>query len=408
MLHRSGFATVWCFDILWSARSFAPDHPGIAMPDQNRSGARLPALDGLRGIAALVVVLFHIVILSPVLGATDRDRAVPDGTGWWAQVLTHTPVKLLWSGDEAVDVFFVLSGLVLTLPFLTRRFDLRSYLPRRFLRLYLPVWGSIVLALLARTLVPRVADPDWSWWLSAHAVRYSVRAIGGDATLLIGTSWANSVLWSLRWEVWFSLLLPVLLLVFVRWPRFAAAKLVVLLALIEAGTLWHSDELRFLPLFGIGMVLALHLDRVRVIVGRMRGPWSVLLPVLAAGLLTSSWLTNGSALWAPAVAAGAGLTVVLFAGWPPAIALGTTRVCAWLGRISFSLYLVHEPLVVSVALLVGPTEPLLVLPIALPAALLLGWGFFLAVERPSHRLANRVARWASHRGQVAEPVAVPS
>lgn len=80
---------------------------------------RLPALDGLRGVAALVVVAFHVLLLSPSFA--DRAEAGPGlrpaDPSWW---LTHAPLYLLWAGQQAVFLFFVLSGFVLTLSALGR------------------------------------------------------------------------------------------------------------------------------------------------------------------------------------------------------------------------------------------------------------------------------------------------
>ncbi len=64
----------------------------------------------------------------------------------------------------------------------------------------------------------------------------------------------------------------------------------------------------------------------------------------------------------------------------------------WLGLRSFSLYLVHLPLVSVTVLLLGGTAPLwAVLLIAVPAALLTTAVFYRVVELPSHRLARRAA-----------------
>ncbi|HEX3679420.1 MAG TPA: acyltransferase family protein [Galbitalea sp.] len=67
------------------------------------------ALDGLRGIAALVVVFHHVYqIARPFLEPTTHAWAV--GTLWW--FISATPIKLLSAGSESVLVFFVLSGVV--------------------------------------------------------------------------------------------------------------------------------------------------------------------------------------------------------------------------------------------------------------------------------------------------------
>ena len=86
------------------------------------------------------------------------------------------------------------------------------------------------------------------------------------------------------------------------------------------------------------------------------------------------------------------LTPTLFGNLPP---------LKWLGSRSFSLYLVHEPVVVSVATTLGTSNPIAVLLISLPLALAVAEGFFRLVESASPRLAikvgNAVAEWLSRR-----------
>lgn len=253
--------------------------------DGSPQSSRMPALDGLRGVVAVVVVVHHLLLVLPAVS----DLVDVDGTGavdasawsaqWW---LTRTPLRLVWAGSEAVLLFFVLSGLVLTLPVLRgwSRRDWFAYYPRRLVRLYLPVWASVVLALGPALLVTRDEGAE-SGWLAIHRPP-SLRALFFDTTLLFGTSNLNSPLWSLRWEIWFSLLLPVavglaLLLRAARWwpvavvglaAASAAAQLPAVGAALPGGGLLQG-LLVHMPVFGIGIVLACALPRVRALAARI-------------------------------------------------------------------------------------------------------------------------------------------
>ena len=103
-----------------------------AGPGVRVSAGRVVSLDGLRGLAALVVMVHHGLLTWPALAAQYDGPNRGSGT-WW---LTFTPLHLIWAGTEAVVVFFVLSGIVLTRPFLLRRGGgWPAYYGRRLLRL---------------------------------------------------------------------------------------------------------------------------------------------------------------------------------------------------------------------------------------------------------------------------------
>ena len=82
-----------------------------AVPTAPSKSAKLVPLEGLRGIAAAVVVLYHLD-----LGFTEKGVGkVPHGHGGW-DLLAQFGLGML-NGGAAVAVFFVLSGFILSLPF---------------------------------------------------------------------------------------------------------------------------------------------------------------------------------------------------------------------------------------------------------------------------------------------------
>lgn len=108
-----------------------------------RQGNRVSSLDGVRGLAAVVVLLHHAIASLGPLGDVYFSRPAPAGLEW----LVNSPLHLIWAGPEAVYVFFILSGVVLTLPALRRRYEWKSYYPARLLRLYIPVLAAIAFTL---------------------------------------------------------------------------------------------------------------------------------------------------------------------------------------------------------------------------------------------------------------------
>lgn len=381
-------------------------------------GGRLPGLDGLRGVAALVVLVHHSLLLTPALMAVHDDPAAPRSA--LVQAFSATPLHLLWEGEVAVQVFFVLSGFVLTVAATRAQHRWGPYNPQRLLRLYVPVWAAVVLAVALRLAVPRGDTAGLSPWLTYHG-DLGRAGVLADLVLLAGpTGSTMTALWSLRWEVLFSLLLPLFVLAATRLRHWAPLVVGALAAVAWVGAVTGPVDAPYalgaayqLPLFALGCVLAAGRDRIAAVTGRWRtGAWAALL-VLAVLLATSYWLLDLGGLRADVPTALVALTRVLQALGAALLVVAALGPLArplrhpalhWLGTRSFSLYLVHEPVVVATGYLTGWTSPL-VLVVTVPVSLVLAEGFFRAVERPSHRLARGVgARLGRHRGTGVPPL----
>lgn len=385
---------------------------------------RVTSLDGLRGVAALVVLVHHTLLTQPALAAPYLDPTpAGGGLGWW---MTYTPLHLVWAGTEAVFVFFVLSGLVLALPAVDHgRLDLWRYYPQRLLRLYLPVWAAVTLAVLWAMAVPRLWRPGDSWWLVEHGGDPGVEGVLRDALLLVSPGSTNYVLWSLQWEVVYCLALPLVLTAARAFPTLWPVKALAVLGALIVGARTGSTALYLLSFFALGTLMAVEHRRLRrwatAIQGRRYATaywWAALSSCVA--LLLSYWFVHatgvGAALLPDAEAAsrglqalGACLLIFIVWHWPAARRAMTTRVVQWLGSRSFSLYLVHLPVGVSVALVLGGRPSLgVALAVTLAVSLALTEVFFRVVERPSHNLARRVGRTLAARAARTRSGPVPT
>lgn len=381
--------------------------------------ARIAALDGVRGIAALIVLLHH----ASLLGRSALQAG--DGTAW--ELLEGTPVKLLLLGTEAVLVFFVLSGLVVAIPAFRAGFHWPAYGVSRLLRLYLPVWGALALAAALVWLFPR--DPsrvNESWLSERSALSFDWGELFAQATLTEARYPLSNPIWSLRWELLFSVLLPVFVGLALLLRRWAGAVIVLALLLSVAGRLSGISWLTYLPIFLAGTMLATRLDAVRAWGERAaaRG-WA--LPALAAAsalLLIASWLYSaqwigtvapwtespagvliGDLLFGLAAFGAVGVIVVVLA-WPAAARRCEGPIAQWLGGISFSLYLIHVPILATLAYAFGADGWPWAVAVGVPLSIVAAWGFWFAVERPAHRLARQVgARLAKSAPQPAGPPA---
>ena len=109
---------------------------------------KISYLDGLRGVAAINVLIMHFfIVLAPALIYTSR---MPARMGNFEQYFTATPLGLIGAGNFSVCIFFVLSGYVLTQKYFKtkdKNIILSSAL-RRYIRLFIPVLAVIIFSFL--------------------------------------------------------------------------------------------------------------------------------------------------------------------------------------------------------------------------------------------------------------------
>ncbi|MCK2212316.1 acyltransferase family protein [Actinomadura sp. ATCC 31491] len=376
--------------------------------------SRLDWLDALRGIGALAVVGEHL-------------------TTWALPWLRPTAFNL---GTYGVLVFFLVSGYIIPYS-LERHGDVRAFWAGRAFRLY-PLYVAVIGLTLA--LSP--------WIEVREEVPRDGSAVAAHATMLldvVGVGGVLNTMWTLSYEMVFYLLAAALFVLGVRDGR-GALPVVFAVAAAVTGAAWAAAPLSggwvswvSLGGFAAGLACVLSGRAVRgasVALGLMalgllllssRVPWfgAALLAVMFAGTAIHRWERGQGRLWPVGVAAAlvaatplwalsAGwwwvqparwvLTVVLAAAtFAAARALRGRRVPAALTRlgvISYSLYLVHLPLLLVLMEVVGemrwaPTAAqvgvgVLVLALLLP----LSWLSHRFVELPGQRLARR---WTGRR-----------
>lgn len=358
---------------------------------------RVTCLDGLRGVAACAVVVFHFFYAFTPGPFMDRART---GTG-----LFDLPLAMLWNGYFAVAVFFALSGFVLAASSPRTAREAPLLIGLRYVRLAVPALASSVLAWMwlegfpdAARSAQAISGSSWFRWTYQPPIPPLSQAVyeGAIGVFIEGTTRFNNPLWTMRTEFLGSLLIYGGYAL-VRGRLRVPALLAGLLALALAG------QFSLAAFCGGALVFeARHRLRDRPVAGALLGLAGLVLGATfpghadGPGLLAAVQSRLGTGGFREA---GALLLIVCVLTTPWLRGLLERPAMQRLGELSFPIYLVHVPLIVAPAAWVFVTfAPLsltavfgLFAAVAL-ATLLLAVAMLVAVERPVLALLKAARR----------------
>lgn len=310
-------------------------------PTKNNLPGHITAFDTVRGLAAISVVFSHYIA---TYGWPTKSVAVK-------QTWTYSPLHIVWDGFAAVSLFYVLSGLVLSIkyfrdtkqPQLTH-FPLARYLTSRVFRIWPPYLFIFILSYLLRhwggffegATIPPANPWLFSTWKAsipfAQLLREGFLIQPGDYFLVPQG-------WTLPIELGISFLVPVGILLASRHTGW-----LVFFTLLLVGPLGANY---YIFHFAAGILLAKYYQAIHDWL-RPRRFWKIILLLIGIALYTFrftlpvyfSWELPMSIPW---IITGIGSALLLMV----VISSESARTFlsfAWfrfIGRISYSIYLVH-------------------------------------------------------------------
>ncbi|MET0574077.1 MAG: acyltransferase [Pedobacter agri] len=341
-------------------------------PDLNPSLAtkpHYPMLDGLRGIAAIIVVTFHL--------------AEPLGTGHLDIVVNH--------GYLAVDFFFLLSGFVMGYAYDDRwnKMSVANFFKRRVIRLQpmvvlgmtfgaigfyftgstiwplihtVPIWKMLLVMLIGYTILPIPLSMDIRGWQEMHPL--------------------NSVGWSLFFEyianilyaVWIRKFSKTALTILVSIAAVALAHLAITNGDLSGGWTLNGEQVR------IGLTRTMFPFFAGLLLSRIAKPTRIKNAFLWCSLLIAIVLYmprigGAQHLWMNGIYESICVIII----FPLIVYLGASgviqgqreqKICKFLGNLSYPLYLVHYPIVYFYVAWISNNKGITILQ-ALPYALLI-------------------------------------
>lgn len=294
-----------------------------------------PHLDGLRAIAALLVILYH----------TGFSIQSQGGTNLLANIFSR-------SAEYGVNLFFCLSGFLITYLLIKEAKETGSISVKKFyFRRILRIWPLYFLAgLVGVVALPLVRD------VLAHFVNFSFSPYLANLFFLftfsvnfqvmfgLANHFTVQSLWSIAIEEQFYLIWAPILSLFKKYLNVLifCIFLIGLFANLYLGGDYYYNSLARVLNFAVGGYIAVHLSRFQ----NTKFFSSILLWLFAAFsaiILNSGYLIEKLHLWHYTNILGCfstGAIIVLFTGIKPVISLHNT-VMSFLGSISYGLYIYH-------------------------------------------------------------------
>ncbi|MDR7073194.1 acyltransferase family protein [Fictibacillus barbaricus] len=382
---------------------------------------RIHSLDSLRGISALIVLIHHCLLMTPLFYAAHYNEPY---NNWVVSLFDNTILHTVWAGSEAVLLFFVLSGFVLALPFLSfkNNYSYGDYIIKRICRIYIPYISVMTIAVLLMVfiadyhghtgLMDSFSERRWAHPLSLEAAISYIIMLGYDNTNVNGPTW------SLVHEMRISFFFPFLMLLVIKfdwkkaiilgfggsmffWLVFYVMNIFIDNGFTSAVINSFKDTFFYTTFFIIGALFAKNYKNILPLFNKIKSLNKIFLFLIALILFNfedvfpffqkfHGIVGLGINLGVEWIAAIGVLIIFTFAiSSQPFNKLLTKPVFKWLGKVSYSLYLVHMVVLITMMYTLGKIIPVYIALSFVPIISIL----FAAIthkfiEKPAQNLGN--------------------
>ena len=371
---------------------------------------RYDELDSIRGLAALTVVLGHYY---NVYRSSEIVKISTENVNFLiASIIKFSPLHLFWAGHEAVILFFILSGFVLSLPYYGSRHEpsYTTYIVKRFLRIYVPYIVAISFSALLRIVFSEGGIPELTYWFNVIWVEPITMENIINHILLIGdynTGTFNGVTWSLVHEMRISLVFPFVVLFLKKINSFYAVAIAFGLSWLSfyfidyyrignINNIFYS--LHYLSYFMIGSTLSKHRDKIATFYCSKKSYIKSAIVLIAIFLYTYKWsfFYNIKEIhsvfindWIICLGASSIIGITLSSGLISNLLRNNS--VTFLGKISYSLYLYHVAVQFTfIYLLYSKIPLLLILFLSLAVTLIISFLSYKFIELPSINLGRKI------------------
>jgi len=361
---------------------------------------RYVELDSLRGLAAFAVFVTHAFGL-----IWNTPIHIP-----LISTIIDSPIQILWNGGAAVDFFFVLSGFVLALPFLSQNKQINyvDFLKKRFFRIYPTYWAGMLLAVIMSLFYQHgslLGLSDWinSYWQETLPIKQVIKQTILHILLITpilepDTRLINPVIWTLNVELRISLILPLFIMLIAAIDIKKQWNLLMSLLIFTGSIIfsWKITYFNYLPLFIIGSLLALYKDNLLILMQRITkiSYSNYIILIIGLYLYSARYFISyvDELLQAIISAFGSCLLILMSISITKASRLLTFSPINFMGEISYSFYLIHLPVMILVSSFVYPPTKSVILCwlLSLMLSILTAYLLRVVIEIPSQKIAKKL------------------
>lgn len=316
--------------------------------------SKINSAESIRGLACLAVVFSHLSLVFYPYLHRDNQSSLPNFD--FLYYLHHSPFSFFYAGNSAVYVFFVLSGFVLSFALLNKKENVNkkilSMSVKRYPRLAIPALISVLFYWLAFHVKIDMSNvSDWVARLGTQSGSiFDAVYDGTTRSFIFGESNYNWVLWTMQYELIGSFVIFILAYLQLKNKYFAIifAILIVVLSTLIISKLFAYGMICFM----IGMLFYLTQKKIGL---------AIALPMLLVGLyLAGIHNTSASYTFILNTIGDRSYRILSIASAPLIVysilmneqisKFLDTKFLVYLGKLSFSIYLIHLLVIYLVAI----------------------------------------------------------
>jgi peptidoglycan/LPS O-acetylase OafA/YrhL len=366
---------------------------------------RYQELDALRGLGACSVAMSHFLLAFIVEPQWQLGRL---------KVIAYWLGMIFYGGHSALPLFFMLSGFVLALPAVNNKpQSYPVFITRRAFRLYVPYVVALAIGVLANFIwhgplgLTHWAGQTWAQPVNRHHVLQHLLVVGPF-------NWTefNTAFWTIIVSLRISIFYPLLCYLVLRTRLLASilaiafAALVVTWYQLHGGMNTYTITLHVTGFFIAGILLAKYKEEafawaaalserskiVYLSVGLFVYWWGALLIQFLWQQVVPNWKVRLMILdWA--IAPGAIMILILGMAYKPLSRILMSRFPQYLGRICYSIYLIHGTVLFALLYTLGhKLPPVVIFLIYVPSVLCASTLFHYTIEKPSMNFGRSITR----------------